>query len=248
MKHIATKLTGILAVILLITGCKKSELTRFEQSDMIYIYKEAFNDERDSTTFSFAIRSDDLQVDTVKVPVRIMGIAKSTDREVKLAAIPSGTTAVEGVHYEFLPYTIPAGAYNADLPVVIKRTADLKSQEYSLLLEVVESKDFKPGVPNSPVAGSFAGASVKYLIKMNDFLTKPANWDSRLIYYFGNYSQVKYKFIIKVTGISVFEVGAPPAFSFGEMQYYEAFCKLKLAEYEAQNGPLIDEFGMPVSF
>jgi hypothetical protein len=237
-----------IAVITLAAGCKKSELTQFDQPDMIYIYKDAFNTKRDSATSSFAIRSNSLHTDTVKVPVRIMGAAKNIAREVKLGAIAAGTTAIEGTHYEFLPYTIPAGAYSADLPVVIKRTTDLKTREFTLQLQILESKDFKPGVPNSQVTGSFAGASLQYLIKINDFLTMPSNWNI-LASFFGNYSQVKYKFIIDVTGIAEFSYGFQGAIiAYGEMQYYQALCKRKLAEYVAVNGPLIDEFGLAVSF
>ncbi|RYY60160.1 MAG: DUF4843 domain-containing protein, partial [Chitinophagaceae bacterium] len=131
-------------------------------------------------------------------------------------------------------------------PVIIKRSAELKSQEFRLQLQVIESKDFKPGVPNSAVAGSFAGASLQYLVKINDFLTKPSNWDSRLATFFGTYSQVKYKFVIDVTGIVEFSYGfAGAAIAYSEMQYYQALCKRKLAEYVAVNGPLIDEAGLP---
>lgn len=229
-------------------SCKKSELTSYEQEDMIYIYKDAFNLKRDSVTYSFAIKPASLLIDTVKIPVRIMGVAKTNDREVKLVAIDSATTAVEGLHYSFLPYTIPAGAYTADLPVVIKRTTDMKNQEFRLKLMIVDSKDFKPGVPNSPVAGNYAGAGIQYLIKMNNFLSKPANWDTQLVTYFGTFSQVKYKFVIDVTSKTEFLVGAPPLMSIGEINYFKALCKSKLVEYNAANGPLMDEFGAAVVF
>ena len=237
-----------MTLLVMATGCEKSELVRYEEPAMIYVYREAFNNDGDSVAYSFAIKANNLQVDTIKVPVRIMGDATNTDREVKLAVIADSTTAVEGTHYEFLPYHIPAGEFSADLPVLVKRTADLKNQEVRLLLQVTASKDFQPGIPHSPVAGNFAGAGLKYLVKINDFLTKPSNWDTRLIYYFGTYSQVKFKFIIDITGITDFPVGSPPAFSFGEMQYYNAFCKSKLSDHETANGPLLDEFGLPVTF
>ncbi len=248
MKNIFTKIVCTSALIAVLVSCQKSELTKYAEEDMIYVYKDAFNTKKDSAGYSFAIKANSLLVDTVKVPVRIMGVAASKDREVKLAAIKEFTTAVEGVHYTFLPYIIPAGAYSADLPVVVKRTADMKTQEFRLQVQVIESKDFKPGIPNSPVAGNFAGASLQYLIKVNDFLTKPSNWDSQLISYFGTFSQAKYKFIIDVTGKTDFALGAAPAMSIGEIGYYKAFCKSKLAEYVAANGPLIDEFGATVTF
>jgi hypothetical protein len=235
-------------ITLLATGCTKSELTSYDQPDMIYIYKDAFNTKKDSATCSFAIKSNSLTADTVKISVRIMGVATNTDRVVKLAPVTTLSTAIEGTHYEFLPYVIKAGQYNADLPVVIKRTTDMKTQEFRLVVQVVESTAFIPGVPNSPVSGNFAGASLEYLIKMNDFLTKPSNWDTQLTSYFGTYSQVKFKFIIDNTGKTEFPLGAPPALSIGEIQYYKAFVKSKLIDYVALNGPLLDEFGQVVTF
>jgi hypothetical protein len=237
-----------IAALLIAAGCKKSELTSYTQPDMIYIYKEAFNIKKDSATSSFAIKSNTLIIDTVKVSVRIMGVATTTDRVVKLAPVAASSTAVQGTHYELLPYVIKAGTYNADLPVVIKRTADMKTQEFRLVLELQQTADFNPGVPNSPVAGNFAGASLQYLIKMNDFLTKPSNWDSQLTSYFGTFSQIKFKFIIDNTGKTEFILGAPPATSIGEMQYFKALCKSRLIDHISLYGPLIDEFGLPVTF
>lgn len=238
----------IVVVFATVTGCKKSELTKFELNDRVYIYKEAFNTKRDSVTSSFAVKPNSLLVDTVKIAVRIMGVAKNYDREVKLMAVDTATTAVAGVHYQFLPYVIKAGAYSADLPVVINRTTDMKTQSFTLTVEVAESKDLKPGVPNSAVTGNFAGASIRYFIRMNDFLTKPSNWDSQLNTYFGAYSQVKFKFIIDVTGITEFAIGAAPLMSFGEISYYKAFVKSKLTDYVTANGPLMDENGGVVTF
>jgi hypothetical protein len=238
----------IIIIFTVATACKKSELTKFELGDMIYIYKETYNAKKDSALCSFAVKPNSMIVDTVKIAVRIMGVAKNYDREVKLEAVDTATTAVAGVHYQFLPYVIKAGAYNADLPVVINRTPEMKTQGFTLTVKISESKDFKPGVPNSAVAGNFAGASVRYFIRMNDFLTKPSNWDSQLNTYFGAYSQVKFKFIIDVTGITEFTVGQPPAMAFGEINYYKAFVKSKLFDYVALNGPLMDENGGVVTF
>ena len=248
MKQPFIKLFSLLALTALISSCEKSELKSYDLDDMIYVYKEAYNTKKDSTIYSFAVKPNDLMVDTVKVAVRIMGTAKNVDREVKFASVPGATDAIEGTHYSFLPYVIPAGAYSADLPIVVKRTPDMKTQTFTLLLQVVESADFKPGVPSSPVTGNFAGASLQYLIRMNDYLTKPSNWDTQLISVFGTYSQVKYKFIIDVTGKTEFVTGAAPLMSFGELQYYKAYVKVKYTEYTDANGPLIDELGGTVTF
>ena len=241
-------LTCVLLAGIVLIGCKKSEPTSYELGDMVYVYKDPNNTKKDSTTYSFAVKPNSLTVDTVKIPVRIMGIAKGYDREVKLIAVDTASTAVEGVHYDFLPYKIPAGAYSALLPVVIKRTPDMKTQSFTLMVKIVESKDFLPGVANSPAAGSFGGASTHYPIRINDFLTKPSNWDAQLIPHFGAFSQVKYQFIIAATGITDFTVGNTPLMSYGEIVYHKAFVKSKLVDYVAANGPLIDELGAVVTF
>lgn len=229
-------------------GCTKSELLRYEAIDMVYFYKDPYKANNDSFNYSFAIKPDGLQEDTVWLTMRIMGEARDFDRVVNLAPDPDGTTAVLGTHYYLPPYIIPAGAFSANLPVVVKRTPEMKTQSVTILLKVIESADFAPGVPNSPVTGSLAGAGLHYLVRVSDFLVKPSNWDNMLVIFFGSYSQVKYKFIIDVTGKTEFPFGPPPQMSYGELLYYKAFVKMKYQEYEALNGPLIDEFGSPLAF
>ncbi len=248
MKNLLNSLLLFLAITMLGASCKKSELTKYEQPDMVYVYKDAFNTKKDSSSYSFAIKANSLMLDTVYIPVRIMGLAADKAREVKLAPVNDLTTATDGIHYALLPYTIPAGAYSANLPVLVKRTADLKTKEFRLVLEIAETKDFKPGVPNTIAGSSVAGAGLRYLIKLNDFLTKPANWDASLTSFFGTYSQAKHKFIIQVTGLAEYPYGCATCIAYGEMLYYKALCKSKLLEYEAANGPLIDEFGVRVTF
>ena len=240
--------TALLALVLLLTGCEKDKMQAYTLPDMIYVYKDQFNTKKDSTTYSFAIRSNALMVDTVKIPVRIMGEAKNIAREVKFRAVADSSNAVQDQHYTFLPYTIPAGAFTADLPLVVKRTADMKTKEMRLLLEIIETKDFKPGVPNSTGGGSTAGGSIRYLVKINDFLTKPSNWDGTLVFYFGTYSAVKYKMVIDLLGRAEFPTSGTDAVGYTQFLYYKQLCKNALAAYEAANGPLFDENGIRITF
>jgi hypothetical protein len=225
-------------------ACKKSNPLAFDAPAMVYIYKAPYALNTDSIVYSFAIRPDTVMTDTIKIPVRIIGEAAAQDREVILKAVADSTTAKAGTDYILFPYQIPAGAYTANLPVVIKRSAIMKKQALRLLLEVVASKDFLPGVPGSKGSERVAGGTIRYLIKLNDYLTKPDNWDTWLVYFFGKYSAVKYKFIIESTGMAVIPSDLP----YGIYSVYSTLCKQKLAEYEADNGPLIDENGDPVSF
>lgn len=244
MKSSLKYICGLLITVSFLPACKKSDPMSFDAPDMVYIYKSPNSLNKDSIVYSFAIKPDSVMEDTIYIPVRIIGLAASKDREVILSAVPDSSTAVAGTDYQLLPYHIPAGAYTANLPVVIKRSAIMKTKGVAVLLNIMPSSDFLPGVPNSPGGGKIAGGTTRYLIRINDYLTKPDNWDSWLVYFFGNYSAVKYKFMIDTIGMSVIPSDLP----YGIFAVYNSLCKQKLADYEAENGPLIDENGNVVSF
>jgi hypothetical protein len=238
----------LLVVTGLYTACKKSELTKFYEADNVYIYKDAFNTSRDSILFSFAIRPAFLTVDTVKVPLRIMGSAQDRDRQVTVQVLADSSTAQQDRDFVILPTIIKAGEFTGFVPVLVKRSAAMKTAELRLMIQIGESADFKPGVPNSLPQSPRAGGSTKMLIKLNDYLTKPTNWDSFLTFFFGSYSQVKYAFVINTTGRSEFLTSGADPVSSSQMNYYKVSCRNELADYKAANGPLIDEFGLEVSF
>lgn len=244
MKQLLKYIGGLLLAICSLSACKKSNPLSFSAADMVYIYKAPYSLNTDSIVYSFAIRPDSLMQDTIKIPVRIIGMAASKDRAVTIRVVADSTTATAGTDYKLLPCNIPAGAYSATQPVVIYRTAGIKTKSINILLEVVASPDFLPGVPNSKGSTTVAGGTTHYRIRINDYLTKPDNWDTWLTYFFGTYSAVKFKFIINATGLSVIPSDLP----YGIYSVYSTLCKQQLEIYEAAHGPLIDENGDPVSF
>ena len=248
MKKVSIQSIWLMIVVLLLTACKKGELTSYDQPDMVYIYKNYFSNTNDSAIYSFAIKPPSLMQDTVKIPIRIMGLAKDFDRVVKVEMISDSTTAIVNQHYVLLPTIIKAGAYSGNIEVLVKKAADLELAEVKMLLEIKESADFKPGVPATIPINPRAGGSLLYKIRLNNIITKPSNWDTRLTTFFGTYSKVKYLFIINVTGLSEFAYGTQAGPSPAQMNYYNILCKTALATYVAANGPLIDENGNIVTF
>jgi hypothetical protein len=246
-KNIQYLLIPVLAGCLL-TACKKSELTSYTQPDMIYFYKENYNLNRDSTVYSFAIKPDGLMVDTVKVPLRIMGLAAGYDRSVNIQIVADSSTALPE-QYTLLPTSVKAGSYTANVQLVVNRTPALKTNDVRLLLAIDTSGDFLPGVYNSAASPSSGGGSRRYPVRINDFLTKPSNWDSFQTYYFGAYSQVKYKLIIDVTGRSEFSSSGDNAASSSQMTYYKIKCRNYLNDLNAATGAkLKDENGTEITF
>ncbi|HVI48530.1 MAG TPA: DUF4843 domain-containing protein [Chitinophaga sp.] len=243
MKHIFNYIS--LAVLCyLVAGCKKSPLLSFGEPAAVYFYKASYDVNADSTVYSFAIKPDTLLVDTVKIPLRISGEAAPVIREVSVSPVTDSTTAVAGTHYTLQSYTIPAGAYTGTVAVLVKRSPDLKQKNVKLLLQIIPSKDFEPGVLDSKGNGKVSGGATRYLIVINDYLTKPSNWDSRLVYFFGAYSAVKYKLMIQTLGTAII----PDSLPYGQFTAYATLCKQALDKYETEHGPLIDENGVQISF
>ncbi len=248
MKRISLSNLLPLLVVLVLTACTKSELTKYEQPDMVYIYKDYFSFTNDSTVYSFAIKANSLIQDTIRIPLRIMGVAKNTDRTVNVAVVADSTNAVANQHYVLLPATIKANEYKGNIEILVKRAADLQTAEVKLMVEIKESTDFKPGIPATTPMNPRAGGNLSYKVMLNDILTKPANWDTRLTSFFGTYSKVKYLFIINTTGRAEFPYGIAGGLSVNEMFYYNILLKTELANYVAANGPMLDENGIDVTF
>ncbi|NML21751.1 DUF4843 domain-containing protein [Pseudoflavitalea sp. G-6-1-2] len=233
-------------------SCKKSKMKSFDEPTMVHFYKDLANYFRDSSVFSFAIFSPDHLYDTVKLPIRIAGNAADKDRQVKLQAVADSSNAIAGTDYAFGNAIVHAGRFLDTVYLIVKRTPEMKTQEKRLLLEIVASNDLQPGVYNSPVGSGnnvYSGASVRMLVKINDFLTKPGNWDNMLVYFFGDYSQRKYKFIIEKTGRAQFPVGGGPNdISYGEISAIQIFLRQALLDYNKEHGDMIDENGGIVTF
>src|SRR5215831_16689265 len=102
-------------VLLAFTACKPDAPLMYNSSDGIY-----FNAASDSIIYSFAKYPTRL-VDTVYIPVSVLGKPAVQDREIAIAAVPGAdANAVEGTHYKLLrPYKIPANSVTGQIPVVV---------------------------------------------------------------------------------------------------------------------------------
>lgn len=234
--------------LLMITACKKSEPVSFTQPGMIYFYKNHYNASKDSIVFSFATIPDGKITDTVRVPLRIMGVASDRDRTVNIQVVADSSTALEQ-HYTILPTIVKAGMYTTDVPLLVKRTPELKTKDVRLLLEVGTSDDFIPGVYNSTTSTSMGGGAIRFPVRISDFLTKPNNWDTFIATFFGAFSQVKYKLVIQVTGRAQFFTSGDDPVTISEMNYFKMDCRDYLKKLNAANSTeLKDENGNLVIF
>ena len=189
----------------------------------------------DSLNFSFAVYPSSVQEQEMKMILYVMGEAASTDRTAKLEVDASRTTASAAQYILPETVTVPAGKLEVPFIITLKRSEDLTSQTVSLYLRVAESNDFKIGVVEQN----------HFCLKWNDVLGKPKNWDTELTEFFGEYSYVKYRFIIDTIGLGEFGNGM----TWSELMNYQILMKTALDEYNASPaGPLKDENGQLVEF
>lgn len=190
----------------------------------------------DSLEYSFVTSPSSVSEIILPITVYLMGSVTDYDRTVSLGVDESHTTA-QPKHYSFPEHIIlPANAYSVTLPLTLNRTSDLQEAGVRLYINVVESTDFKVGIAEKN----------HLLIKWNDILSKPSNWDD-LEEFFGTFSLVKYRFILNTLGVSGFDI---ETMSWAELNNYRIILITALNEYNAANpgNPLKDEYGAYVTF
>lgn len=247
-------LIGILTIG--ITSCNKDLV--YENKPGIYIDKEKLVSSKDSIAYSFAEKASTRTLDTIYLPVKISGEVSNTERNVPMMANATKTNAIAGTHYQILQTVLKANESTALVGIVLKKTPDLKSQQVRIYLEIVPNTDFPLVITNTKTNNTYNGEPSSkynpgYLIKLSDQLLKPDTWDgsgSWFKYYFGTYSAVKFKFIIDITGRTVWGDRArygPDAPTSSELKIYYTKLITALYEYEQKNGPMIDETGNQVT-
>ena len=175
--------------VLAFVACSPDKPTQFNESDAVY-----FNIKSDSMAYTFA-KYPNRTVDTVKIPVSILGSPVAADREILLESL-TGTdiNAKEGVHYKLLPpYKMPANKVSTTIPIVVYRTGDLDSISATMKIGLKENSSFELGFTDK--------STVKIKI---GYLQKPASWGefggSQWAGYsqnMGTWTKTKYKVILE---------------------------------------------------
>lgn len=250
MKNIIRCLSIAIPVSLLVmSGCKKAEIASTgSYQDAVYFVHNQYDENIDSTNFSFIALSDSIKVDTLWLPVRIAGNVSASDRTITLEAVDSVSTAIAGTHYKLLTYVMPKDSFTTNLGVLLYRTPDLQNKVVTLTLRIVPDKDFPVLMHDTLASDGSMYSNSTYRINFTDELIEPSDWPTFLVYLFGAYSKTKYRFIIDVTGQTQFPISGAGALSYSQLLYYQGICETALASYNAANGPLYDENGNPVTF
>ena len=166
----------------------------------------------------------------------------------QVADTTGALNAVPGVDYKAFTdasvnskYVIKAGERNTLVPIVLLRSATLKTATVTLIIKVAANDDFQLGETTN----------IWRKVTSTDRLSKPAAWTSTINIYFGTYSVVKHQFMIDVTGKKWDQTFLSGVLSdFTQLIYYTNVCKTALINYNNAHpgNPLRDETGALVVF
>lgn len=228
-----------LSILFLMAACKKENVSTYKGPDGITFYVDEY--EVDSLNYSFAYSPVPKNRDTVFLKMRVVGAAADYPRVISVTA-GAGSTARQGKDYELPEITLPAGALTVLYPVVLLNSPEMTTTTFRLVAQVAPGKDFQVGATGREIGGTTS--LEKIIIDMSNKIIKPSYWDD-VESAFGAFSERKFRFMVQVTGLSDFSYDA-----IGVDGYYNLPVKLQnaLAEYEAVNGPMIDESGNEVTF
>lgn len=192
----------------------------------------------DSIELSFlTIAGNETQI---AVDACVIGNVTNTDRKANIIVVADKTTAVDSLYEVPATVTIPAGMNKGTFYVTLKNEASLQNKDVQLYIQLTPSADLAVG----------AAEQDHLLIRWNDKIVKPLYWDN-ISEFFGEYSEVKYRFMIDVLvnkGLPT-ELNPANGLNWSDLHNYQIVFANALAEYNASHPtPLTDENGNIVSF
>lgn len=213
------RLRYIFTLLLLacITACEERNPDLFEDITGVYFNnRSGLMAVTDSLDLTFVYESSDVM--EVPVKVQLLGRAADVDRPVDIRV--TSDNAAEGVDY-VLPENpvIPAGAYEMDYLVCLKRTDALKKERKMISLEICANGYFD--LPVTEIVQVSDTVSVLNLrIYFSDMFTQaPAAWDANLL---GTFTQQKFELICKVLEIDPADFNDPGLITLAKQLYISA--------------------------
>lgn len=230
-------------------GCSQNDRFYFDtdyRALNIWLGDEMMTRRVDSVIYNFAYHKD---MDSVMFHVQVAGLPVASQTVFTLEAVEGDRDKVE---YVVGDYTLSEGEYSGSFPIYFRKADgfdEFTDADGYIVFGMKANDTFQPGANNT------------LRISLSNSVGKPANWDEAvyperpLSTYFGTYSDVKYSFMIQVTGLSNFKIIystsnlQPGEISHLEAAYLQQKCRLALQEYNATHDePLTDENDVTVTF
>lgn len=235
-----------------LTSCNEEEIETYKTTDNIYfspaVYSfGGFNQPLiDSTGFSFSLKKTEVNQLIYKIPVRVQGSLSNVDRQIKVTVDPS-STAVQGTHFT-LPENIVmrAGKEVDTIAVTVKRTADMKTNNFILVLNL-EENDFFTTNMSSKVVNVLTGKTISFIrfkLSFDDVLVKPRGWFDTYLGVFSAKKLFLMSDLIHIEPAIFDQTPGSPGLSFAEYGYYANFMKRYLADQKAAGNTIYEADGV----
>lgn len=245
-----------LVMSLIFVGCSKNEYPEFDANySALNIWFGTETIPQDSVTYNYSYA---LGEKNIRFYARIIGTLSDLDRTFQLEAYDGDLDEAEG-SYALGSYTIKAGKTLGEFNITFD-TSKLKNPQ------AFTQKDghlkFRMKANDEFLLGATELQTLTIVLK--NYLSKPDNWDTAtysmrpLSAYFGEYSKVKYQFMIQELNMVDFKISYNATITYDEetntisnnyANYLVSKMKLALQEYnETHETPLTDETGNIVTF
>lgn len=194
---------SICMLILLLASCSQDDLMKYDLSKhSLYIPSIAEN-RTDTAFFSF---KHHLNVDNYEVRflVKMNGQFLEEDKIFKIEVVEEKTTASPKDYTLALEQTFHANVLEDSIHVILHRTPHLTEDQVRLTIRLVpnENFDIAPYIGDNNF-NTISRESITATISFCDMISQPEWWDARITnFYFGAYSDNKYKYFIASSGVS----------------------------------------------
>lgn len=251
----AKYLIPALMMCAMLTGCEKEDIDRFSpEYSALNIWLGSSNIPLDEQIYNY---SYSIGEKAVPFYVRVSGLAADVDRTFTLEAV-SGSLAEANGSYRTETYTIPAGATEAEFELYFDSSklapGAFADKDGEIVFRMADNDSFRTGAKEL--------SALKFVLR--NYLSRPDDWDSATFpyraysLYFGAYSEVKYKFMIEVTGLVDFRIHynqsqpydeAANTISTAYATYLQQLLRIELNKYNSTHDtPLCDDLGEPITF
>lgn len=239
----------VVCISLFAIACTTDPIDTYNGRDNIYF---TWADERpvitgsfanqyiDSLGFSFAFIPTTVTDSVFKIPVSVQGKMSDVDRTFKVS-VRDESTAQEGVHFD-IPDEVVFGANRTydSIPVTLHRTADMKNDSFTIVLELLASEDFAVNMKEE-VTNELTGETRKYTIfqlTVNDILETPAYWFSPFL---GDFTVKKMTLMSELLNIPLDTY--TEAVTLAEVQYQGQFMQRYLNEQADAGNTIYEDDG-----
>lgn len=244
------------ALTVLTCSCRKEEVGLYDVTqNALNIWAGTPDIPIDSITYNYSYTVDK---GYIVFYARVSGLPVDHDRIFSLEAVSGNLSEAEG-SYRLDTYTIPAGDVQTEDTIFfdtskLKNSSSFTATDGNLVLQVKPNDVF--------VTGAEELSQLRIILK--NYLAKPDEWDTAIypmmayIRSFGEYSKVKYQFMIQTLGIRDFHISYTAVIpydsqtntiSYNYASYLADRMKQALSEYNATHDtPLTDETGTLVTF